>query len=109
MPDNSQQFDQLSEKIEEVLRTLRGTNGTPGLVERVHIVETRQCNIDDLVEVIRGDVRTPGLLERIRSFERSFAEFQKWSYLIISTCIVIIVGAAISALPKIVALLNTAK
>ena len=39
--------------IDELVRTLRGSNGTPGVMERLTKIETRQDSVEDTLKEIK--------------------------------------------------------
>jgi hypothetical protein len=74
------------EMTEETRRTLRGTDGEPGLVERVRALERseKDCQIIDLAEIVRGKKDgDPGLLERVRNLEEFQETLKKLIWLIV--------------------------
>ena len=104
--ESKQQIASLAESVNEILRTIRGFNGTPGLAERVRILEENTKLVDELCSIMKGTAERPGLLERMRTFERMYDDFRKWSFLLMSTFVIGVVGILFDIIPKVIKLLG---
>ena len=89
----------------EIQRTLRGSNGSSGLIGRVEAVERSEsdCDVERLSKIIDGNEKEPGILERIRKYDEFQASLKKWFYLIASA---IMVDFVLRIWPEITNLLN---
>lgn len=54
MPEPIERRRTSDREIEELVRTLRGYNGTPGVMERLTKIETRQDGVEDTLKEIKA-------------------------------------------------------
>lgn len=86
----AQTVDQLAALSQESHRTLRGSNGNPGLVAGIHEMKNqitdlenhiKSCSIHSVTAALHGSDKDPGLLERLRRLEDLDRSLRKWIYL----------------------------
>ena len=106
--------DHLSTLSQESHRTLRGSNGNPGIV--ANLVETRNqitdlenhiknCSIHSVTATLHGSDKDPGLIERLRRLEDLDRSLRKWIYLALSSLLLGLLSLLFDLLPRVINLL----
>ena len=95
----------LGDGLSEIQRTLRGSEGSSGLVGRLETLERseKDCIVNSLEKIITGDGKDPGLVDRTRKIEEFQTSLKRWFYLMFSA---ILVDFVVRLWPELAALVK---
>ncbi len=87
---NTKVLGEMAADQAEILRILKGHNGTPGLVARVTDLEDThvKCPVADLQITLQGKDEKIGVMERLRNLEKFQQAFEKLAWAVIIATVV---------------------
>lgn len=98
----SRDMTRITEAVENMQRTLRGSNGDLGLVARVDALEQgeKHCQIHLVAKVLQGDEKDAGLVEKVRQLQEFQVTLKRWGFLILGALAVDIATRLLSLIMK---------
>ena len=104
-----------AEALAEIQRTLRGFNGTPGMVTQLSNLEAKvgrletsenDCEVHEIATLVKGDGKTPGLSDKVRQLE-ALAASLKWVAITVGGAFLVwTVTTVLTWWPKVAALVE---